>query len=192
MKLILSSCDFRNECSRQFILGNLPKPIAECRLLFIPNEKSTPDKVASGKYHARMAEFGFTPSFVHVLDYVNPALCFGLDIDVLYISGGNTFATLDRIRKCGFDQEIVRYIQSGVTYIGGSAGAHIVCNRIEHVAQVDPVPEGMTDLRGLGLFDGYIICHFTDARQVYYTNLVHIHSYGVYTLTDDQSILVQS
>ena len=192
MKLILSSCDFRNERSRQFIMDNLPKPIAECRLLFIPNEKSTSDKVASGKYHARMAELGFDPALVHVLDYVNPASCFGLDIDVLYVSGGNTFATLECIRKCGFDREIIRYIQSGVTYIGGSAGAHIVCNHIKHVAQFDSIPEGVTDLRGLGLFDGYIICHFTAARQVYYTNLVHTYSQGVYTLTDDQSILIQS
>lgn len=192
MKLILSSCDFRNEHSRRFILNNLPKPIAECRLLFIPNEKSTPDKVASGKYHARMAEFGFTPSLVHVLDYANSASCMGLDIDVLYISGGNVFATLDLIRKSGFDCEIIRYIKSGVTYIGGSAGAHIVCEHIDHVSQFDPIPEGMTDLRGLGLFNGYIICHFTAARQLYYTNLVHAYSQGVYTLTDDQSILIQS
>ena len=191
MKLILSSCDFRNERSRQFILDNLPKPIAECRLLFIPNEKSTSDKVSSGKYHARMAELGFDPALVRVLDYADPAPSVGLDIDVLYISGGNTFATLDSIRRCGFDREIVRYIRSGVTYIGGSAGAHIVCNNLKHVAQFDLIPEGMTDLRGLGLFDGYLICHFTPARQVYYTNLINAHNHGVYTLTDDQSILIQ-
>ena len=41
MKLILSSCDFRNEKSRDVILTNLPKPIEQCRLLFIPNEKAT-------------------------------------------------------------------------------------------------------------------------------------------------------
>jgi len=191
MKLILSSCDFRNERSRRFILDNLPKPIAECRLLFIPNEKSTADKVVSGECHARMAELGFAPALVHVLDYANPASCFGLDIDVLYISGDNTFATLNCIRKCGFDREVIRYIQSGVTYIGGSAGAHIVCNNLKHVAQVDSVPEGMTDLRGLGLFNGQLICHFEPARQVYHTNLINAHSNGVYTLTDDQSILVQ-
>ena len=66
MKLILSSCDFRNERSRQVILDNLPKPISECRLLFIPNEKATSDKVASGKYHARMAELGFDPAKLNV------------------------------------------------------------------------------------------------------------------------------
>ena len=189
MKLILSSCDFRNERSRQFILDNLPKPIAECRLLFIPNEKSTPDKVASGKYHARMAEFGFTPALVHVLDYANPASCFGLDIDVLYISGGNTFATLDRIRRCGFDREIVRYIRTGVIYVGGSAGGHIVCGDLAHVARYDAPPDGMTDLRGLGLTDMTLLCHFTPARESHLDELITA-GHKVVTLTDEQSIVM--
>lgn len=67
MKLILSSCDFRNEHSRQVILENLPKPLSECHFLFIPNEKATSDKVTGGKYHARMAELGFDPSLVRNL-----------------------------------------------------------------------------------------------------------------------------
>ncbi len=190
MKLILSSCDFRNERSRQVILENLPKPIEKCRLLFIPNEKSTPDKVASGQYHARMVELGFTPSLVHVLDYADPAPCFGLDIDVLYISGGNTFATLDNIRKCGFDREIIRYIQSGVTYIGGSAGAHVVCHDLSHVARYDTPPEGMTELCGLGLADLTLICHFTPDRQGHMDELTAQSRHPI-SLTDGDSLIIQ-
>ncbi len=189
MKLILSSCDFRNETSKQVILDHLPKPIADCRLLFIPNEKSTPDKVASGKYHTRMAELGFTPSLVHVLDYENSAPCLNLDIDVLYISGGNTFATLDRIRSCGFDREIIRYIHSGVTYIGGSAGAHMVCGDISHVARYDIPPETMTNLCGLELTNYTFICHFIPERQAHLKELIATGK-KVVTLTDEQSILI--
>lgn len=189
MKLILSSCDFRNETSRRFILDHLPKPLSECRLLFIPNEKSTPDKVKAGKYHTRMAEFGFTPTLVYVLDYADPAPCMNLDIDVLYISGGNTFATLDRLRKCSFDREIVRYIQADVTYVGGSAGAHIVCDDISHIARYDTPPEGMMDLCGLGLTDLTLICHFTSARQGHLDELITAGK-KVVTLTDEQSILI--
>ena len=35
MKLILSSCDFRNEKSKKTILNNLSKPVDQCKLLFI-------------------------------------------------------------------------------------------------------------------------------------------------------------
>ena len=46
MRLILSSRDFRGEQSRACILRNLPRPIAECRVLFIPNEKATAESIA--------------------------------------------------------------------------------------------------------------------------------------------------
>ena len=190
MKLILSSCDFRNERSRQVILDNLPKPISECRLLFIPNEKATSDKVASGKYHARMAELGFDPALVRVLDYADPAPSVGLNIDVLYISGGNTFATLDRIRRCGFDREIVRYIRAGVTYVGGSAGAHVVCDDISHVTRYDTPPEGMTELRGLGIADLTLICHFTHDRQGHVDELAGEDRHPI-PLADGDTIIIQ-
>ena len=72
MKLILSSCDFRNENSKRVILENLPKPINECKLLFIPNEKATLDAIKSGKYHNRMTEFGFSKENVTVFNYYAP------------------------------------------------------------------------------------------------------------------------
>ena len=190
MKLILSSCDFRNERSQNVILTNLPKPIGECRLLFIPNEKATAEAIQSEKFYRRMQEFGFARENTIVFDYYNPSPYFGLDIDVLYISGGNTLKTLDRIRKSGFDKEIVRYIQSGVTYIGGSAGAHIVTQDVSHVTRYDEAPEDMTDFSGLGLFDGILICHFTPERQVHYEQLLQKSQYKVYTLSDEDSIVI--
>ena len=60
MKLILSSCDFRNEKSKKTIIDNLSKPIDQCKLLFIPNEKATHEAIHSEKYFLRMQEFGFT------------------------------------------------------------------------------------------------------------------------------------
>ena len=190
MKLILSSCDFRNEKSRKVILEHLPKPIDECRLLFVPNEKATLEAIHSEKFYRRMQEFGFTRENVAVFDYYNPSAFFGLNIDVLYVSGGNTFKTLDRIRKSGFDKEMIRYIQTGVTYIGGSAGAHIVTANVSHVSLYDDVPEGMTDFSGLGLFDGILICHFTPERQPHYEQLQTEGRYKVYPLTDEDSIVV--
>lgn len=190
MKLVLSSCDFRNKTSRQVIFDNLPRPIAQCRLLFVPNEKSTSDKVKGGKYHDRMAEFGFTPALVRVLDYTDPVACLDLDIDVLYISGGNTFLTLDRLRRCGFDRELIRYIRAGVTYIGGSAGAHMVCTDLTHVALYDPPPAGMTDLCGLGLTDVTLLCHYTPARQVHLEAL-RAQNKRVIPLTNSDSCVIQ-
>ena len=190
MKLILSSCDFSDEKSRQTILDNLPKPINECRLLFIPNDKATYEAIHSEKYYNWMQQRGFSRQNITIFDHYEPKKYFGLDIDILYVSGGNTFETLEKIRKCHFDSEIIRYVHSGVTYIGGSAGAHIASADISHVAKYDTVPKGMTDFRGLGLFDGVLICHFTSERQRHYDVLTAEGKYKVFELTDEDSIVI--
>ncbi len=191
MKLILSSCDFRNDKAKQTIIDNLDKPINQCKLLFIPNEKAIAEAIHSEKYYLRMQEFGFVRENINVFDYYNPSAFFGLDIDIVYISGGNTFKTIKRIRDCGFDNEIIRYVKSGVTYIGGSAGAHIASANVDHVSAFDSIPDGMTDFNGLGLFDGILICHYTDDRKAIYDKLVENGKYKVYCLTDDESIVVE-
>lgn len=192
MKLILSSCDFRNENSRQAIIDNLGKSINECRLLFIPNEKATYEGIHSEKYFLRMQEFGFTRDNIIVFDYCDAQQFINLDLDIIYISGGNTFATLKRIRDCGFDREIIRYVKSGVIYIGGSAGAHIATQDIEHIAAFDSIPDGMNDFNGLGLFDGILICHYTMERKELYNKLISKNKYKVYALGDDDSLIINS
>lgn len=190
MKLILSSCDFRNENSKKTILDNLPKPINECKVLFVPNEKATLDSIKSGKYNKRIQESGFAAENITVFNYYAPKDFFGLDIDVIYISGGNTLKTLHRIRNSVFDKEIIRYIKSGVTYIGGSAGAHIVTTDVSHVSSYDVPPEGMSDFSGLGFVDGILICHYTDARQELRDKLIS-EGKKVYALADDESLVIE-
>ena len=191
MKFILSSCDFRNEKSQQVIMDNLPYPIDKCKLLFIPNEKATAEAILSSVYYDRMQEFGFKKENVYVFDHNNPDKFRNLDIDVLYISGGNTFGTLDKIRKCGFDKDIINYVKSGVVYIGGSAGAHVASQDIKHVAKYDDNNVEMTDFRGLGLFDGVLICHYTYIRKNDYDKLCKTSEHKAYYLTDSDSIIYE-
>ena len=189
MKLILSSCDFRNEKSQQVIMDNLPYPIDKCKLLFIHNEKATAEAISGSVYHDRMQEFGFVKENVYVFDHNTPNKFRNLDIDVIYISGGNTFGTLDKIRKCDFDKDIINYVKSGVVYIGGSAGAHIASKNIQHIEKYYANTIGITDFSGLGLFDGVLICHYTDARKEDYENLSANSEFKAYALTDEDSIV---
>lgn len=189
MKLILSSCDFRNCNSQEVIMDNIPCRIDKCKLLFIPNEKATQEAISGSIYYDRMQEFGFKKENIYVFDHNTPDKFKDLDIDVIYISGGNTFGTLDKIRKCNFDKEIIRYVKSGVVYIGGSAGAHIVSKNIQHIEKYDANTVGITDFSGLGLFDGVLICHYTDARKEDYVNLSANSEFKAYALTDEDSIV---
>ena len=165
MKLILSSCDFNNDDSKNIIIENLCKPISECKVLYFPNEKVTVEKIKSGKYEERVSAFGFQKNNIYVANYFEPTPFLNLDIDVIYISGGNTFGTMKLIRDSGFDKAIVNYVENGVIYVGGSAGAHSATADISHVVKYDNDIFGLTDFSGLGLYDGILICHYTEERK---------------------------
>ena len=190
MKLILSSRDFRNEASRRVILSHLPKPISQCRVLFIPNEKWTPERLNTGFYARRLQEFGFSEGAIFIFDPRFPDAFRNLALDVIYVSGGNSFETLSLLRRCSFDQEIIRLIHSGVVYIGGSAGAHLVSADLSHLSRYDAIPEGMTGFHGLGLFQGILLCHFTADRQAHLNELRRSAAYPIHPLTDADSIII--
>ena len=131
-----------------------------------------------------MAAFGFSKANTYVFDHTKADKFRNLDIDLIYVSGGNTFGTLDKLRKCGFDKEIIEYVKNGVIYIGGSAGAHIATKNIEHVLKYDDNNTGLSDYNGLGLFDGVLICHYDYHRKNDLDTLIANSPYKVYYLTD--------
>ena len=189
-KLILSSCDFRNEKSAEVIFSHLPKAVKACRVLFFPNEKATEAAILSGKYHARLAEFGFEPQNVTVFNYFSPQNLADAAFDVIYISGGNTFGTMKRLKDTSADLIIKNYVNQGAVYIGGSAGAHIASADIEHVKKYDTDPFGLTDFKGLWLFQGVLICHYTDDRKADLEALKIGSPYPVTALKDDESLVI--
>ncbi len=191
MKLILSSCDFKNENSKQFILDNIPKPLNEIKVLFMPDDCASKKEILSDKFYDRLVSFGFKRENITVLNYYDAESFKNLDIDMLYLSGGNTFSVLHRIRKHGFDKAMTDYIKNGVIYVGGSAGAHLVSANIEHVLKYDQNTIGITDLSGLNLFDGILICHFSNERKAHFEALKAEGKYKVAALTNDDSLLIE-
>lgn len=191
MKLILSSSDFGHTESAKFIRDNLCPPIEDCKVLYFPNEKATEDMIKSNKYVKRLCGFGFRKENIHVFNYFDPAPFFTLKPDLIYISGGNTFGTLKRIRESGADKLIIDLVHSGVTYIGGSAGAHIATADISHVAKYDEDTFGLTDFSGLGLYGGILICHYSNERIQDFEKLNAAGKYRVTALNDNESIIIR-
>ena len=191
MNLILSSCDFHNPSSTRVILDHLPKPLSDCKVLYFPNEKATPEKITSGKYESRVASFGFRKENIYVANYFHPESFFHVNVDVIYISGGNTFGTIKSIRESGLDQVIIDLVHNGVTYIGGSAGAHIATANLSHVAKYDQNTFGLTDFSGLGLYKGILICHYSESRKDDLYHLLSSSIYDVQALSDQDSIVIR-
>ena len=192
MKLILSSSDFGNPKSAQAIYNNLCMPVEKCKVLYFPNEKVTEAKLQSNKYYERLMHFGFLRENIIVFNYFAPQVLITTQIDVVYISGGNTFGIMKFLRLSGADKLIVELVKSGAIYIGGSAGAHIASANISHVAKYDIDTYGLTDFSGLGLFDGIIICHYCSDRFNDYKCLVEQNKYQVVKLSDEENLIIES
>lgn len=191
MKLILSSCDFINENSKKVILDNVEKDLSKCKVLFIPNEKATPEKIKSDKYYQRLKEDGFTnKKNIYIFDENKAEEFKNLKLDLIYVGGGNTFKTMDKLRKCNFLEVISNYIKNGVTYIGGSCGAHIVTKNIKHVEEFDQNDIELKEYNGLGFLDGIIIPHYDSTREKKYQKIAKESKYKIYTLTNDDSIVI--
>ena len=197
MKLILSSLDFHNEKSKQAIVDNIDKPLEDSKLLFIPNEKADDQRIYSNKYYNRLKKLGFNKENIYVFDDKKASNFTNLNIDLIYVGGGNTFATLKKLRDCGFDKALISYIKNGVTYIGGSCGAHIVGQNIEHLLPFDENYVNLTDFSGLGLVDGIFIVHYDaeeygpELRREVYQRLVNENKYKVYKLTNEDTLVVE-
>lgn len=197
MKLILSSSDFINNYSKQVILDNIDKELSDNKVLFIPNEKATTEKIESDKYYDRLYKDGFTNrDNIYIFDESKVDKFRNLNIDMIYISGGNTFATLDKIKKYEFDKDIINYIKNGVIYVGGSCGAHIVTKNINHLEDLDNNYLNIKDYEALGLFDGIIIPHYNEEkynpklRKQVYNKLISETKYKIYTLSNNDSLVI--
>ena len=189
MRLILSSADFGNPTAKAAIEAQLPKPLSEMRVLFFPNEKATEELLRKKKYCKWLAQRGFTRENVQTFDYFHPTFDFE-PFDLLYVSGGNTFETAARMRASGAMEFLAAQIRSGVPYVGGSAGAHIVSKSFAHVQAFDVLPEGFTDFTGLGFFDGIFICHYSEARRVHLEAAQTQGEFRVVALADDEILVV--
>lgn len=189
-KIILSSCDFRNSESAKCIYENLPCPVQQCKVLFFPNEKATEEAIKSEKFYNRLSEFGFRKENIYIFNYFAPAdFDVGNHVDAVYISGGNTFGTLKRIRESGAEKIIMECLSCGAVYIGGSAGAHIASRSVGHVAKYDHDTFGLTDFSGLNLLDGVLICHYTEEREADYLDLVKSGERNIIILRDCDSVM---
>lgn len=81
-------------------------------------------------------------------------------VDIIYLSGGNTFHLLDQVRKTGFDEWLKTNLKHKV-YVGSSASTILMTPTIAvaGIEDADPNLPGIKDLTGLGLVDFEIAVH---------------------------------
>lgn len=190
MKLFLSSKAFGNHVVTKKILSQLKKDVGIIRLLLIPTALSgayPPDK-----YIDELLVSGFCKDNIIVFHENNCKQYCNLNIDIIYVCGGNTFTLLKLINKCGFGLEIEKYLSRDVIYIGRSAGTHLATKNIEHVLPFDENQIGLENFDAMGLFDGIIFCHYNESREKYYFEAIKKEKYNVYKITDEEMIICEN
>lgn len=89
---------------------------------------------------------------------------------------------------CNLKMLVIPTARKGVIYLGASAGTHIATQNIKHVLNFDDNYSGVKKFKGLGLFNGIIICHYNESRKNIFENLEKKKEYTVYSLTDKEII----
>ncbi len=163
MKLLLTSAGIRNKRIADALSSLLPKPIHESKVGFIP----TAANVEAGNKDWFIEEFMHLPMsgfrWIDVVDISAADVEWKdrlAEVDLVVVSGGNTFHVLNQVRKSGFGEWLKENSNQKV-YVGISAGSIIVTPNIA-VASVDDGDvnlSGLTDFTGLGLVDFEVSPH---------------------------------
>ncbi len=163
MKLLLTSAGIRNQKIAEALINLVGKPVAQIKVAVVP----TAENVEPGNKDwfigqlTNLQRFGFT-----WIDDVDPSAD-GIDwksrlaeVDVVFVSGGNTFHLLNQARKTGF-ADWLRDSANDKVYVGASAGSILMTPTIA-IAAVDDGDEnliGLKDLTGLGFVDFEVSPH---------------------------------
>ena len=188
MKLLLTSKAFGNETINKKMKENIKIDIKEARLLFIPTALG--GLYSYHKYLPEVINFGFKKENIIIFNEKNASQYTNLDIDVIYVCGGNTFTLLKLIKECEFDKDILNYLKKGVIYIGRSAGTHLMTKNIKHVENFDDNDIGLDKFDAIGILDGIIFCHYSEDRKKFYEKALKENKYNVYKITDEELKLV--
>lgn len=118
------------------------------------------------------------------------------EIDVLFVSGGNTYYLLEKVQKSGFNDVVKKLVKKGVVYIGSSAGSILVCPTIQHIENLDDKTKAkLTSYKGIGLVDFLILPHYKEHQYIeMFQRIVDKwknKKYKIQMLTNNQAMIVK-
>lgn len=163
MKLLLTSAGVKNKSIGGALEGLLAKPIKDVKVGFVPTAANAElgHKDWFIQQLTELLELGY--KFIDIIDISAPDVDWRgrlKEVDVLVVSGGNTFHLLNQVRKTGFDKWLIENIENKV-YVGISAGSILVTPTIA-IAPVDDGDKnlcGIKDLAGLHFVDFEVSPH---------------------------------
>ncbi|HCR56092.1 TPA: hypothetical protein DIV49_03895 [Candidatus Saccharibacteria bacterium] len=165
MKLLLTSSGLSKRAIGEALQQMVGKPASDCKVGFVPTAANVEpyNKTWLIAQFQQLQRYGFYD--IDIVDISADGVDWRgrlADVDVLWVSGGNTFHLLDQVRKTGFDEWLKENIESKV-FVGGSASTMVMTPSIEIALPIDDNSMGLTDLSGLGYVDFEINVHCDEA-----------------------------
>ena len=196
VRLLLTSTGFANPNIGKRFVSMLGKDPAKVRVLFIPTAAygSDCDQTALGFVGASMKQLvdcGVRPENFVIFDAGNPPKKKQLvDIDVVYVCGGNTFYLLQKIRGTKFDKVIRKLVENGALYVGVSAGSILPGPNINVAAPFDANGDLKdNDTTGLKLTKTVVSPHFQRKEKELIEELERKNDFKITGITDSQAVL---
>ncbi len=194
MKLLLTSSGLSKRQIGEALQQMVGKAPSDCKVGFIPTaanvEPYNKDWLIS--QFGQLQRYGFYN--IDIIDISADGVDWRTrleEVDILWLSGGNTFHLLDQVRKTGFDEWLKENIDKKV-YVGGSASSILMTPTIA-VAGLESGDEnipGLTDLTGLGYVDFEIEPHCDQVRFEAIAAYAKTTENSVYALDDLSAIKV--
>jgi dipeptidase E len=192
MKLLLTSAGIKNKSIADALSDLTGKDPGEVKVGFI----TTAVNVEPGnkdwyiRQFINLYKYGY--SWIDVIDPSAPDVGWQMrlaEVDVIFVSGGNTFHLLNQYRKTGFDDWIIANLDSKV-YVGVSAGTIIMTPTLEvcTIEPGDPNLPGLTDISGMNIVAYEIEPHCDEERFTIIENYAKDKGHSVYAI-DDQTAL---
>ncbi len=126
MKVILTSTGFEDIESLDKIKKIVGTPFQTIKMLVIPLARKY--EYRKEKYTSDYIKLGFKEENVYFFDDDNPDLYRNLDIDLIYVCGGNTFLLKDCLEKSNFEPDIIEYVKNRRCYIFRCKCRNTYCN----------------------------------------------------------------
>ena len=162
MKLYLTSVASQ---SLDNIVSELPKSPEELKVVFIPTAADTYAKDNRPWFDAdrgKFIELGFQLEDFDLKGKSEEEVRATLSkADIIFVSGGNTFYLLEKVKQSGFDKVLRKLKASDKIYIGSSAGSVIVGPNTEPIKDFDdPSAADLDSYEGIGLVDFVVLPHW--------------------------------
>ncbi|HUD10283.1 MAG TPA: Type 1 glutamine amidotransferase-like domain-containing protein [Candidatus Saccharimonadales bacterium] len=194
MKLLLTSSGISKRSVAAALVELVGKSPGETKVGFVPTAANIEGYNKDWLINQFMNLWRYGYNWI---DIVDPTAA-GVDwkarlqaVDVICVSGGNTFHLLDQCRKIGFDTWLTENLHDKV-YVGGSASSIIATPTIE-VASLPPgdrnIP-GLKDLKGFGWVNFEIEPHCDMNRFEAMEKYAATKTHPVYAIDDQTAIKV--